>query len=78
MVTRVVTFPIKATYGVGKAGVKTGYTAGRLSVRSTYKAGRWVGVSRLLALALGVVIGLLAAPTSSWPTPPAVSTTRPT
>ena len=64
MVTRVVTFPIKATYGVGKAGLKTGYTAGRLSVTSTYKAGRWVGISRLLALALGVAIGLLLAPTS--------------
>jgi len=52
------------TYGAGKLGVKTGYQAGRLSVGSTYKVGRFVGISRLLALALGVGIGLLIAPTT--------------
>jgi hypothetical protein len=64
MVTRVVLFPIRLSYGVGKAGVKTGYTAGRLSVGSTVKMGRWVGISRLLALGVGVAVGLLVAPTS--------------
>jgi hypothetical protein len=59
-----VLFPVRVTYGVGKAGVKTGYTAGRLSAGSTYKVGRWVGLSRLLALGLGVGLGLLLAPTS--------------
>ena len=64
MVVRVVTLPVKVTYWVGKAGVRTGYAAGRLSVGSTYKVGRFVGVSRLLALGAGVGIGLLVAPTS--------------
>jgi hypothetical protein len=64
MVIRAVLFPVRLTYGVGKAGVKTGYTAGKLSVGSTYKVGRFVGVSRILALGTGVAIGLLVAPTS--------------
>lgn len=64
MVTRVLTFPVRLTYGVGKLGVKTGYTAGRLSVASTYKAGRFVGLSRLLAFGAGVGVGMLVAPTS--------------
>jgi hypothetical protein len=64
MVIRAVLFPVRLTYGVGKAGVKTGYTAGKLSVGSTYKVGRFVGVSRVLALGTGVAIGLLVAPTS--------------
>jgi hypothetical protein len=64
MVIRAVLFPVRLTYGVGKAGVKTGYTAGKLSVGSTYKVGRFVGVSRVLALGTGVAIGLLIAPTS--------------
>jgi hypothetical protein len=64
MVVRLVTLPVKVTYGVGKAGVKTGYAAGKMSVGSTYKVGRFVGVSRLLALGAGVGIGLLVAPTS--------------
>ena len=62
MVIRLLTFPVKATYGVGKAGVKTGYTAGKLTAGSTYKVGRFVGLSRLLALLVGVGIGLLVAP----------------
>ena len=61
---RAVLLPVRLTYGVGKLGVRTGYQAGRLSVGSTYRAGRFVGFSRLLALALGVGIGLLVAPTS--------------
>ena len=61
---RAVLLPVRLTYGVGKLGVRTGYQAGRLSVGSTYRAGRFVGFSRLLALALGVGIGLLIAPTS--------------
>jgi len=64
MVIRAVLFPVRLTYGVGRAGLKTGYKAGRLSVGSTYKAGRFVGPSRLLALGVGVAIGLLVAPTS--------------
>ena len=63
-VFRIVTFPVRLTYGVGKVGVKTGYYAGRMSVGSTYKVGRWVGLSRLLAVAAGIGIGLLIAPTS--------------
>jgi BON domain len=63
-VIRTVTFPLRVTYGAGKLGVKTGYAAGRLSARTGYRATRFVGVSRLLALALGVGIGLLIAPTS--------------
>ncbi|HEY7071632.1 MAG TPA: BON domain-containing protein [Acidimicrobiales bacterium] len=55
---------MRLSYGVGKAGVKTGYYAGRLSVGTTYRATRFVGLSRLLAIALGVGIGLLIAPTS--------------
>jgi hypothetical protein len=61
-VIRTVLLPVRMTYGAGKLGVKTGYRAGRLSVGSTYKVGRFVGISRLLALALGVGIGLLIAP----------------
>ena len=57
MVVRLVTLPVKLTYGVGKAGVKTGDAAGRLSVGSTYKVGRYVGLSRLLALGAGVGSG---------------------
>lgn len=63
MVVRVLTFPVRLTYGVGKAGVKTGYAAGRMSVASTYRVGRFVGFTRVLALALGVGVGLLVAPT---------------
>jgi hypothetical protein len=63
-VIRAVLLPVRLTYGVGKLGVRTGYQAGRLSVGSTYRVGRFVGLSRLLALALGVGIGLLIAPTS--------------
>jgi hypothetical protein len=63
-VIRTVLFPVRLVYGVGKLGTKTGYQAGRLSVGSTYKVGRFVGLSRLLALGLGVGIGLLMAPTS--------------
>jgi len=63
-VIRTVLLPVRMTYGAGKLGVKTGYQAGRLSVGSTYKVGRFVGISRLLALALGVGIGLLIAPTT--------------
>jgi hypothetical protein len=63
-VIRTVLFPVRLVYGVGKLGTKTGYQAGRLSVGSTYKVGRFVGLSRLLALGLGVGIGLLIAPTS--------------
>lgn len=61
---RAVLLPFRLTYGVGKLGVRTGYQAGRLSVGSTYRVGRFVGLSRLLALGLGVGIGLLIAPTS--------------
>lgn len=64
MLIRALTFPLVLGYGLGKAGVKTGYKAGRLSVGSTYKVGRHVGPSRLLALGVGVGIGLLIAPTS--------------
>ena len=64
MVFRVLTLPVRATYGVGKAGVKTGYAAGRLSVGSTWKVGRFVGLSRVLALLAGVGIGVLVAPAS--------------
>ncbi|MBN2623179.1 MAG: BON domain-containing protein [Acidimicrobiales bacterium] len=64
MLFRALLFPVRLAFGVGKAGVKTGYAAGRLSVGSTYRVGRFVGVSRLLALGVGVVIGLLVAPTS--------------
>lgn len=63
MVIRLLTLPVRLTYGVGKAGVKTGYLAGRTSVASTYRVGRFVGFTRVLALALGVGIGLLVAPT---------------
>jgi hypothetical protein len=53
MVVRVVLFPVRVSYGVGKTGVKTGF-----------RLGRFVGLSRLLALGVGVGIGLLVAPTS--------------
>ncbi len=61
---RILLFPVRLTYGAGKLGVKTGYQAGRLSVGTTYRATRFVGLSRLLAMGLGVGIGLLVAPTS--------------
>jgi hypothetical protein len=63
-VFRTILLPVRLSYGVGKAGVKTGYYAGRLSVGTTYRATRFVGLSRLLAIGLGVAIGLLIAPTS--------------
>lgn len=61
---RTLTLPVRVTYGAGKVGVKTGYAVGRMSARTGYRATRFVGVSRLLALGLGVAIGLLIAPTS--------------
>jgi hypothetical protein len=63
-VIRTVLLPVRLSYGAGKLGVRTGYRAGRLSAASTYRATRFVGLSRLLALGLGVAIGLLLAPTS--------------
>ncbi|HEX5365263.1 MAG TPA: BON domain-containing protein [Acidimicrobiales bacterium] len=62
MVMRVLLLPVRLAYGAGKAGVRTGFRAGRLSVGSTYRVGRFVGLTRLLALGLGVVVGLLFAP----------------
>jgi osmotically-inducible protein OsmY len=64
MVIRAVLLPVRAGYGLGKLGVKTGYGAGRLSAGTAYRAGRFVGLSRLLALGTGVLIGLLVAPSS--------------
>ena len=64
MVIRAVLLPVRAGYGIGKLGVKTGYGAGKLSVGSTWKAGRFIGLSRVAALGVGVVIGLLVAPAS--------------
>jgi|SoiMethySBSTD1v2_1073268.scaffolds.fasta_scaffold03858_16 osmotically-inducible protein OsmY len=64
MIVRAVTLPVRVTYGVGKAGVKTGYKAGRVSVGSTYRVGRFVGLSRVLAFVAGVGVGLLVAPRS--------------
>ncbi len=61
---RTLLLPVRLSYGVGKAGGKTGYYAGRRSVGTTYRASRFVGLSRLLAVGLGVAIGLLVAPTS--------------
>jgi hypothetical protein len=63
-VIRTVLFPVRLTYGAGKLGVKTGYRAGRLGVGSTYSVTRRVGLSRLLAIGVGIAIGLLIAPTS--------------
>jgi BON domain len=63
-VIRTVMLPVRVSYGAGKLGMKTGYRAGRLSAASTYRATRFVGLSRLLALGLGVALGLLLAPTS--------------
>jgi osmotically-inducible protein OsmY len=63
-VFRTLLLPVRLSYGVGKAGVKTGYYAGRLSVGTTYRATRFVGLSRLLAMGVGVGIGMLVAPTS--------------
>jgi hypothetical protein len=53
MVVKTVMLPVRVSYGAGKLGVKT-----------SYGLGRRVGISRLLALGLGVGIGLLVAPTS--------------
>lgn len=64
MVIRAVLLPVRASYGLGKMGLKTGWWAGRRSVGTTYKAGRWVGLSRLLAFGLGVAVGLAVAPSS--------------
>ena len=64
MVIRAVVLPVRASYGLGKAGLKTGWWAGRRSVGTTYKAGRWVGLSRLLAFGLGAAGGLAVAPSS--------------
>ena len=61
---RTILLPVRLSYWAGKVGVVTGYKAGRLSLGSTVKVGRFVGLSRLLAVALGVGIGLLIAPTS--------------
>lgn len=64
MVIKALLLPVRVGYGTGKLGVKTGYAAGRASVGTTWKVGRWVGLSRLLALGVGVGIGLLVAPAS--------------
>jgi osmotically-inducible protein OsmY len=53
-------FPFRLVFGVGRLGFRTG----RLTARSTYRASRFVGLSRLLALGVGVAIGLLIAPTT--------------
>ena len=63
-VIRTLFVPVRLTYGAGKLGVKTGYMAGRLTAGSTYRVGRFVGLTRILAVGLGVGIGLLVAPTT--------------
>lgn len=64
MIVRMLTFPIRLTYGTGKLAAKTGYKTGRASVRGTYKAGALVGYGHMLWLAVGVGVGMLIAPTS--------------
>jgi osmotically-inducible protein OsmY len=55
-----VLFPFRLAFGVGRLGYRTG----RATARGSYRAGRFVGLSRLLALGVGVAIGLLVAPTT--------------
>jgi hypothetical protein len=64
MITRLVTFPIRLTYGTSKLAAVGGYKAGRASVKGTYKAGALLGYRRMLWVGVGVGIGLLVAPTS--------------
>jgi osmotically-inducible protein OsmY len=64
MLLRAIFFPARLTYGVGKLSAKTGYKAGRGSVVGAYKAGSLLGYRRMLAVGVGVGIGLLVAPTS--------------
>ena len=64
MLVRTVLFPVRLTWGVGKASAKGGYKAGRASVVGSYKAGHLLGYRRMATLALGVGIGLLLAPSS--------------
>jgi hypothetical protein len=64
MLIRMILFPARLTYGVGKLSAKSGYKAGRTSVVGSYRAGRALGYRRMLTLAIGVGIGLLIAPTS--------------
>jgi hypothetical protein len=64
MLIRLVLLPLRLGFGLSKAALKTGFLAGKLSVGSTYKAGRMVGLTRILALGAGVLIGWLTAPTS--------------
>jgi hypothetical protein len=63
-VIRTLLLPARATVGAAKLSAKTGYRAGRLSAASTYRVGRLLGVRRVLAVGIGVGIGLLLAPTS--------------
>ena len=53
MLVRAMLFPLRLSYGMG-----------RMSVRTGYRVGRRAGPSRVLALGVGVGIGLLIAPTS--------------
>jgi len=55
-----VLFPFRLVFGVGQLGYRTG----RVTAQSGYRAGRFVGVSRLLTLEVGMAIGLLIAPTT--------------
>jgi hypothetical protein len=64
MLIRAVLLPVRLAVGLTRLGVRAGYAAGRLSVGTSYRVGRRVGWSRLAALGVGVVIGLLVAPTS--------------
>jgi osmotically-inducible protein OsmY len=61
---RILTVPVRLTWGVSRLSARTGFAAGRLSARTSYRTARRVGLGRLVFLAAGVGIGLLVAPTS--------------
>jgi osmotically-inducible protein OsmY len=61
---RTVTFPARATYGVGRVSARAGYAAGRRSARTAYRATRLLGLRRMFVFGTGVAVGLLWAPTT--------------
>lgn len=62
LVVRLVLIPVKLVLKVGRIGFRTGVAVGTAPVKVSWWAGRRAGLKALLALAVGVVLGLLLAP----------------
>jgi BON domain len=60
---RILMLPWRVAFGMSRASLRAGYATGKMSARMGYRT-TWLGFTRVLAFAVGVGVGLLAAPTS--------------